>query len=107
MRYKKRYYLVLAINRNNYEELKEEINKSLNKLGLLTNLKSGFQFIDDLARNSKSGILFTIKVYNAYKNEILFGISMIKGIITLLSSGNIKKIKQRINYGIDRRHNGV
>ncbi len=107
MRYKKRYFLALAFNQHNYEELKKQIDNKFEFFNRLLKIKSGFLMIDDLSRNSNNGLLFVFKCYNNYKNEVLFIISQVKGVVTLLSSGNIKKIKQRINYGIDRRHNGV
>jgi RNase P/RNase MRP subunit POP5 len=98
MRYKKRYFLVELEGVSNPEDFEKQLYSTLNKIEPFLAIRSNFRVIKDLTKTDGSTTIGVIAVNNEYKYHVIFSLSLISkfyksNLLTIMNSGNIKKIK--------------
>ncbi len=98
MRYKKRYFLVELEGVSNSEDFEKQLYYTLNKIEPLLAIRSNFKVIKDLTKIEVNKAVGVIAVNNEYKYRVIFSLSLISkfyksNLLTIMNSGNIKKIK--------------
>ena len=109
MRAKKRYLLIEISGVDSSEEFENRLRSTLNKMEPLISIKANVRIIKELFSHVSDGILGVISVENSYKNQVIFLLSLIgkfykSNLLTLKSSGSLKKIKvEETRYGTNAK----
>jgi RNase P/RNase MRP subunit POP5 len=109
MRVKRRYFLVSISGIDSEEEFEKRIFFVANKLSPLLAIKSNLRVIKDRGIKTPDGFLGVVSVNNVYKSEVVFILSLIgkfykSNLLTLKSSGSLKKIKfEETRYGTNAK----
>ncbi len=109
MRAKKRYLLIEISGIDSVEEFDKRIRSTLNNMEPLISIKANVRVIKDCFSSTTNGILGIVSVVNSYKNHVIFLLSLIgkfykSNLLTLKSSGSLKKIKlEETRYGTNAK----
>ncbi len=109
MRAKKRYLLIEISGVDSSEEFENRLRSTLNKMEPLISIKANVRIIKELFSRMPDGVLGVISVENSYKNQVIFLLSLIgkfykSNVLTLKSSGSLKKIKvEETRYGTNAK----
>ncbi len=109
MRTKKRYLLVEISGITSAEEFEKAVRSTLNNLEPLISIKANLRIIKDCFSSTPDSILGILSVDNSYKNQVIFLLSLIgkfykSNLLTLKSSGSLKKIKlEETRYGTNAK----
>ncbi|MCL4398377.1 MAG: Rpp14/Pop5 family protein [Candidatus Parvarchaeota archaeon] len=98
MRYKKRYFLVEIDGISSQEDFEKQLYSTLNRMEPFLAIRSNFRVIKDMTKFDGSRAIGVIAVNNEYKYRVIFSLSLISkfyksNLLTIMNSGNIKKIK--------------
>lgn len=110
MRQKRRYILLLLSGVESENEFESMLFQTIIKLDPLLPVKGNFRVVKELTRETEDGFIGVISIANKYKYEVVFLLSLIgkfykSNLLTLKSSGSLKKIKEEENtrYGTNAK----